>query len=73
MKMTKYNIVEPDTGEQLSKSEFKKRQKMKKKKEDEEKKKADKKAKTAESGDIKKGKLDEEELDPTKYFENRKA
>ena len=73
MKMTKYNIVEPDTGEQLSKSEFKKRQKMKKKKEEEEKKKADKKAKAAESGDTKKGKPDEEELDPTKYFENRKA
>ena len=46
---------------------------MKKKKEEEEKKKADKKAKAAESGDTKKGKPDEEELDPTKYFENRKA
>ena len=45
---------------------------MKKKKEDEEKKKADKKAKATEAGD-KKGKVDEEELDPTKYFENRKA
>jgi lysyl-tRNA synthetase class 2 len=69
----KKQYVDPDTGEQLSKSEFKKRQKMKKKKEEEEKKKADKKAKAAESGDTKKGKLDEEELDPTKYFENRKA
>ena len=32
----------------------------------------DKKAKATEKGD-KKGKTDEEELDPTKYFENRKA
>jgi len=37
------------------------------------KKKADKKEKVAESGDTKKGKPDEEELDPKKYFENRKA
>ena len=51
--------IDQNTGEQISKSEFKRRQKMKKKKEEEEKKKAIKK--------------DEEELDPTKYFENRKA
>ena len=68
----KKQYTDPDTGEIISKSEFKKRQKMKKKKEDEEKKKADKKAKATEAGD-KKGKVDEEELDPTKYFENRKA
>ena len=69
----KKQYIDPDTGEQLSKSEFKRRQKMKKKKEDEEKKKADKKAKASEGGENKKSKQDEEELDPTKYFENRKA
>ena len=68
----KKQYVDPDTGEQLSKSEFKRRQKMKKKKEDDDKKKADKKAKVKEGGDSK-AKKDEEELDPTKYFENRKA
>ena len=45
MKIKKNNIVDPDSGEQLSKSEFKKRQKMKKKKEDEEKRKLIKKQK----------------------------
>ena len=68
----KKQFTDPETGEVISKSEFKRRQKMKKKKEDEEKKKADKKAKATEKGD-KKGKTDDEELDPTKYFENRKA
>ena len=68
----KKQYIDPDTGEQISKSELKKRQRMKKKKEDDEKKKADKKAKNAEKGDNKSSKQ-EEELDPTKYFENRKA
>ena len=69
----KKQYTDPDTGEIISKSEFKKRQKMKKKIEDEEKKKALKKAKESESGNAKNKKPDEEELDPTKYFENRKA
>ncbi len=70
----KKQYVDPDTGEQLSKSEFKRRQKMKKKKEDEEKKKAGKKSTPTEEGENKKGKKEEEEeLDPTKYFENRKT
>ena len=66
-------LVDPETGEQLSKSEFKRRQKMKNKKEKEDKKKEDKKAKANEKGESKQNKIDEEELDPTKYFENRKA
>ena len=65
--------IDPDTGEQISKSEFKRRQKMKKKLEDEKTKKADKIAKAVESGDPNKKKQVEEELDPTKYFENRKT
>ena len=60
----KKQFTDPDTGEVISKSEFKRRQKMKKKKEDEELKKAKKKEAKPN---------DEEELDPTKYFENRKA
>lgn len=73
----KKTFTDPDTGEQISKSEFKKRQKMKKKKEDEAKKKQEKEAKAKEQeekGEKKKSKKkeDEEELDPTKYFENRK-
>ena len=66
--------TDPVTGEQISKKEFKKREKMRKKEEEQAKKKAEKEAKAKESGgDQKKKKNDEEELDPTKYFENRKA
>ena len=66
--------TDPVTGEQISKKEFKKREKMRKKEEEQAKKKAEKEAKAKESGgDTKKKKNDEEELDPTKYFENRKA
>jgi lysyl-tRNA synthetase class 2 len=66
--------TDPVTGEQISKKEFKKREKMRKKEEEQAKKKADKEAKTKEGGnEQKKKKNDEEELDPTKYFENRKA
>ena len=66
--------TDPVTGEQISKKEFKKREKMRKKEEEQAKKKAEKEAKAKEAGgEHKKKKNDEEELDPTKYFENRKA
>ena len=66
--------TDPVTGEQVSKRELKKREKMRKKEEEQAKKKAEKEAKAKESGgDKKKKKNDEEELDPTKYFENRKT
>ena len=73
----KKQCKDPETGEIISKSELKRRLRLKKKKEDEEKKKKDKKDKQAKEGQTadnsKKKKNDEEELDPTKYFENRKA
>jgi len=66
--------TDPVTGEQVSKKELKKREKMRKKEEEQAKKKAEKEAKAQEAGnEPKKKKNDEEELDPTKYFENRKT
>ena len=66
--------TDPVTGEQVSKKELKKREKARKKEEEQAKKKAEKEAKAKEGGnESKKKKTDEEELDPTKYFENRKA
>jgi lysyl-tRNA synthetase class 2 len=66
--------TDPVTGEQVSKKELKKREKMRKKEEEQAKKKAEKEAKAKEAGgEQKKKKNDEEDLDPTKYFENRKA
>ena len=73
----KKQCKDPDTGEIISKSELKRRLRLKKKKEEEEKKKKDKKDKKEKEeqtpGNSKKKKQDEEELDPTKYFENRKS
>ena len=70
----KKTFTDPVTGEQISKKEFKKREKMRKKEEEQAKKKAEKEAKAKEGGgENKKKKNDEEELDPTKYFENRKT
>ena len=67
-------FTDPVTGEQVSKKELKRREKMRKKEEEEAKKKTEKEAKAKEAGkEPKKKKNDEEELDPTKYFENRKA
>ena len=66
--------TDPVTGEQVSKKELKRREKMRKKEEEQAKKKTEKEAKSKEAGkEPKKKKNDEEELDPTKYFENRKA
>ena len=66
--------TDPVTGEQVSKKELKRREKMRKKEEEQAKKKTEKEAKAKEAGkEPKKKKNDEEELDPTKYFENRKA
>ena len=66
--------TDPVTGEQVSKKELKKREKARKKEEEQAKKKAEKDAKAKEGGnESKKKKNDEEELDPTKYFENRKT
>ena len=65
--------TDPVTGEQVSKKELKKREKARKKEEEQAKKKEEKKAKSKEEGnENKKKKNVEEELDPTKYFENRK-
>ena len=70
----KKTYTDPVTGEQISKKEFKKREKARKKEEEQAKKKAEKEAKAKEGGnEQKKKKNDEEELDPTKYFENRKT
>ena len=67
-------FTDPVTGEQVSKKELKRREKMRKKEEEQAKKKTEKEAKAKEAGkEPKKKKNDEEELDPTKYFENRKA
>ena len=69
--------TDPVTGEQVSKKELKKREKQRKKekeKEEKAKKKEEEKAKGKEEGnESKKKKNEEEELDPTKYFENRKT
>ena len=70
--------TDPVTGEQVSKKELKKREKMRKKEEELAKKKKEKEGKEKkekEGGEKKpnKNKGGEEELDPTKYFENRKA
>ena len=70
----KKTYTDPVTGEKISKKEFKKREKARKKEEEQAKKKAEKEAKAQEGGkEPKKKKNDEEELDPTKYFENRKT
>ena len=71
-------FTDPVTGEQVSKKELKRREKMRKKEEEQAKKKAEKEAKEKEGGEKKekkenKNKEPEEELDPTKYFENRKT
>ena len=69
-------VTDPVTGEQVSKKELKRREKQRKKEEDKAKKTAEKEAKTKEGGEKKEQKKkggDEEELDPTKYFENRKT
>ena len=70
--------TDPVTGEQVSKKELKKREKMRKKEEElakKKKEKEEKEKKEKEGGEKKpyKNKGGEEELDPTKYFENRKA
>ena len=67
-------FVHPDTGEKISKSQYKAIMKAKEKAEKEAKKKAEKEAKAKEQAEKapKKKKQDDEELDPTKYFENRK-
>ena len=70
----KEEFRDPDTGEVISKSKYKQIMKMKKKAEDEEKKKKEKKEIEV-SNPEKKSKKNvetEEEIDPTKYFENRK-
>ena len=73
----KKTYTDPVTGEQVSKKELKKRERMRKKEEELAKKKADKQAaekeKEKEGNAPKKKKNIEEELDPTKYFENRKT
>ena len=69
-------VTDPVTGEQVSKKELKRREKQRKKEEDKAKKITEKEAKTKEGGEKKEQKKkggDEEELDPTKYFENRKT
>ena len=69
--------TDPVTGEQISKKELKKREKMRKKQEEQEKKKKEKEAKGAKAqegeGNKPKKNKDDDEVDPTKYFENRKA
>ena len=67
--------TDPVTGEQVSKKELKKREKQRKNQEEKAKKEQEKKAKGQDGGqnESKKKKGQEEELDPTKYFENRKA
>ena len=73
----KKTYTDPVTGEQVSKKELKKRERMRKKEEELAKKKAEKQAaekeKEKEGNAPKKKKNIEEELDPTKYFENRKT
>ena len=74
-------FTDPVTGEQVSKKELKKREKKRKQEEEKKKKEEEKAKKKAEGGEqakeggneSKKKKNDEEELDPTKYFENRKT
>ena len=70
-------VTDPVTGEQVSKKELKRREKMRKKEEDKAKKgeKGEKGAKSQEDGqkESKKNKGGDDELDPTKYFENRKT
>ena len=61
---------DPVTGELVSKKELKKRERQRKKEKDKEEK---NKKKEEEGKESKKKKNDEEELDPTKYFENRKT
>jgi len=64
-----------DKGEEISKTEFKKLEKMKKNAEEKEKKEKEKKEKAAAkevNKEIKEKIGGNEELDPTKYFENRK-
>jgi len=65
----KLYLDEP-TGEMVSKNEHKKRQKQRKKEEDNKEKEAKKAAQLA-AQPVKKAKV-EEELDPSKYTENRK-
>ena len=65
--------TDPVTGEQVSKKELKKREKARKKEEEKAKKKEGQTANPNEGGEKQpKNKKPEEELDPTKYFENRK-
>lgn len=65
--------TDPVTGEQISKKELKKGKKWEKKKKNKPKRKPKKKPKLKKVEETQKEKNDEEELDPTKYFENRKA
>ena len=71
-------FTDPVTGEQVSKKELKRREKKRKQEEEQAKKKKDKEEKEKEQEGKKEQKKKgpkggEEELDPTKYFENRKA
>jgi len=75
-------LLDEETGEMVSKNELKKRQKARQKakeKEEKDKKKAEAAAaKAAAGGEDKKGKGakllgDDEELDPSKYTDNRRA
>ena len=74
-------VTDPKTGEQVSKKELKRREKMRKKEEEKAKKEEEKAkkegekgAKAKDGGEKKNPKTGgEEELDPTKYFENRKT
>ena len=63
--------TDPVTGEQVSKKELKRREKNRKKEQEQAEKKGNKEPKEKGGEKEKKGKP-EEELDPTKYFENRK-
>jgi len=71
---TKY--LDDVTGEYISKNELKKRKKLRdneaKKKEKEDKKKKDEEDKAGDAEDNKGPTIGEEELDPSKYTENRK-
>ena len=67
--------TDPETGEQVSKKELKRREKKRKKDKEEGEKKPGKEPKEPKEPTQKeqKKKPGEEELDPTKYFENRKT
>lgn len=74
-KKDKEKFINPETGLEISKNEFKKLEKQKKKDEENKKKEEDKKAKLANEPkkEKKTGTIEEHvETDPTKYLENRK-